>query len=442
MEEEEKGISIGEIFKVIFKRVWWVIGATAAVLIAFLCIIQFWYNPNEQTYSATYEVRLPSGNVYPDGTELDVGDAVLLSNLQIIKSESLLPEAERTGRFANVDVEEMVREDDIHFVQEVVQNQDGTYRYINSVSIVRKYFKNKEQGADFVRAVAEYTVYNAQKVAERVNYTERLSRYDKYSTYEDKINALVEQKDYIVDRYNEILALYSGEYVPAGMNSVKTIGDYLLDLTNVFGVSEQEKVRNTVSANYYVYDTEAYKESANAKIKSLELEIANNENIIEALKQARNDLITSGDIMATEAYEVQIAEYTVENANKKNEIVQTKKTLEEIEKYASGEAKQAKDAFDAHLTEIRAQLEEQAQTLKAVNIATFKEKAQVIYSNNKIKAEGGMNIILAAVIGLVLGFVLVSAVILIIDLPKYKRGKYAAPAEENQEETQKSEENE
>ena len=98
--EEEKGISIGEIFKVIFKRIWWLVAATAAVMIVFVCVVQFWYNPNKQSYSASFVIRLPSDNAYPDGTTLRMSDSVLLENLQIIKDESLMPESKRTGKFA------------------------------------------------------------------------------------------------------------------------------------------------------------------------------------------------------------------------------------------------------------------------------------------------------------------------------------------------------
>ena len=48
----------------------------------------------------------------------------------------------------------------------------------------------------------------------------------------------------------------------------------------------------------------------------------------------------------------------------------------------------------------------------------------VLYVNNVIETEGGINIIIAAVVGAVLGFIIVSVVILIKDMPEYKRRKY------------------
>lgn len=442
MEEEEKGISISEIFKVIFKRVWWVVGVTAAVLIVFTCIMQFLYNPSNQKYTTSYDIRLPSfktntdGTVieeYPDGTQLKVSDSVLLENLQLIKNESLLPEDKRTGKFADIDIVKMVNDDDIELIRAIEKKEDETYEYHNTVRIVKKYFKNKEQALAFVKAVAEFPVDNAIKIVNSMNYSERLARFDRYMTYEEKINALVEQKNYIINTYEGIKQLYGGEYVPAGLNSEKDIDEYIRDLTDVFDARQQEAVRNTVSAKYYVWDTATYLENAQAKIDSLTVEIQDNENTIAALQEARKHLLmTGGGIVATEAYEVRIAELTEENSKKNNEKLKTERTLDAISAYTDGEGKAAKDAFDARLNEIRNQLEQSTQILRTVNIATYEEKAQVVYVNNKVEVEGGLNIIIAAVIGALIGFVIVSIVILIIDFPKYKRQKLAEQAGEKE----------
>ncbi len=437
--EEEKGISLGEIFKVILKRIWWVVAATAAAMIVFVCVIQFWYNPNNQSYSATYEIRLPSGDAYPDGTTLRLADSVLLENLQIIKDETLLPESKRTGKFAGVNIEKMVEEDDIKFMQTVVKKEDETYEYYSTVKISKKYFKDSEQATDFIRAVVEFPVDNAKNIVNSMNYTERLLRYVEYKTYDEKIDALIGQKNYIVEMYEKISDLYSGDYVPAGLNSEKTIDDYIRDLTDVFDVREQEAVRNIVSSKYYVSDVQPYIDNAQAKIEALNIEIANNNRIISELQEARKNLMLTGSIQATEAYEVRIAELTVENAKKLNEVEKTQTTLERIKQYTEGADKEAKASFDKRLNDIRDQLKEATQTMKKVNIATYEEKSQTIYVNNKIVVDGGFSIIIAAVVGAVLGFVIAAVVIFIIDYPKYKRAKLAAEAEAPKEEGEQSE---
>ena len=80
---EEYGITLGEICRIIFRRVWWVIGVTAAFLLITVLLVQFWYNPNNRQYTVSYNIRFPdsSSGLYPDGTPLRVTDSVLLAKL-------------------------------------------------------------------------------------------------------------------------------------------------------------------------------------------------------------------------------------------------------------------------------------------------------------------------------------------------------------------------
>ena len=64
----------------------------------------------------------------------------------------------------------------------------------------------------------------------------------------------------------------------------------------------------------------------------------------------------------------------------------------------------------------------------------YNETCVVSFRSNKIAATGGINIILAALIGAVIGFVVVSIVIYIIDMPKYLRSRDAANREQKSEE--------
>ena len=429
MEEEQKGITIGEIFKIIFNRIWWVVGVTAAVLVVFACVVQFWYNPEHQTYTVSYEVRLPSGNSYPDGTALQPDESVLLANLQLIKDESFLPEEQRTGKFKSINIAEMVEEDDIRYSQKIEQNQDGSYKYVNYVSIVKKYFKDEKQAAAFVKAVAEYPVLKAQSIVEKMNYSSRLAKYDIVTTYEEKINALVEQKNYISSAYNNLLTTYGGEYVPAGLTGGKCINDYINDLAAIFNLQEQAAVRDDIALKYYFFDVESRLKALQSEVEFKNREIANNESIIDGLYEEMDKVIGKvGDVTVKEiaAFSERINYYREENEKLQNRIDEIGEIKKAILDYTEGDGVQAKQAFDARLDEIKVQLDESTQVLKSVNVCIYDEKTQVVYENNKIEAEGGFNIILATIIGAVIGFLLVGVVVFIKDYPKYKREKLAS----------------
>lgn len=50
MDYEERSISLSELVKIIFKRVWWVVGVTLAVMLIFIFAVQF----AQQTKSDLY----------------------------------------------------------------------------------------------------------------------------------------------------------------------------------------------------------------------------------------------------------------------------------------------------------------------------------------------------------------------------------------------------
>lgn len=440
MEEEEKGITIGEIFKVIFGRVWWVIGVTAAILIAFVCVMEFWYNRNHREYIVQYEVRLPSGETYPDGQPLYAQDSIALANLNMIKSEGYLTESDRTGKFKDIDIEGMVENDDITFSLNMDENPDGTYTYHNNIAIKGKYFKDEDTAVAFIKAVAEYPVYHALEIVRNLGYTYDLTRYDAFDTYQERFDALVAQRNYILNTYQSLINLYGSSYKPAGMSS--TLGDYDNELINIFDEEEQESIRNSYQHGHLVFvdmeEPEAKLDSIDRQIEIINAQIESNQTIINELYTEIDNVLDkfTADVAVKEisAFNERIAALTQSNGELKNNLGDLQSRRKAITDYQSGTNKAEKEKIDTAMGDARDSLEQCAQTLKQVNIATYGEKAQVVFVNNKIEVEGGMNIILAAVIGLVLGFVLVSVVILIIDLPKYKKAKAAgatapAPAE-------------
>ena len=52
MEEREDGISLGEIFHVIFKKKWLLLGITIAFMLIFVVIVEAFYNPGKEEYQA------------------------------------------------------------------------------------------------------------------------------------------------------------------------------------------------------------------------------------------------------------------------------------------------------------------------------------------------------------------------------------------------------
>lgn len=426
---EEYGITLGEICRIIFRRVWWVIGVTAAFLLITVLLVQFWYNPNNRQYTVSYNIRFPdsSSGLYPDGTPLRVTDSVLLGSLTEIKSGTYSEGEENAPDFSDIDIEDMVENDAISLTAVTTEASDsgeaGWSGYRLTVSY--KYFKDSAQAVAFIKKIAEYPIDKAQYIVENALYNYNLTQYDVGTTYEAKIAALINQKNYVMSIYDFIKNNYGETYRPLGASD-KTITDYINEASTIFDSRIQSAYYNTVTANYYVWDTETYKLTANASIEATRIEIANNEAIVSALEEKIAELDKNGTAFdQIEAYHEKIASYVERNTQLETSIKTTEETLAKIEIYESDpQAVEDKAEFDAQLDSTRAQLATLTETAKSLRIATYQNESMVLYVNNTIESEGGINILVAAVVGAVLGFIIVSVVILIKDMPEYKRRKY------------------
>lgn len=426
---EEYGITLGEICRIIFRRVWWVIGVTAAFLLITVLLVQFWYNPNNRQYTVSYNIRFPdsSSGLYPDGTPLRVTDSVLLGSLTEIKSGTYSEGEENAPDFSDIDIEDMVENDAISLTAVTTEASDsgeaGWSGYRLTVSY--KYFKDSAQAVAFIKKIAEYPIDKAQYIVENALYNYNLTQYDVGTTYEAKIAALINQKNYVMSIYDFIKNNYGETYRPLGASD-KTITDYINEASTIFDSRIQSAYYNTVTANYYVWDTETYKLTANASIEATRIEIANNEAIVSALEEKIAELDKNGTAFdQIEAYHEKIASYVERNTQLETSIKTTEETLAKIEIYESDpQAVEDKAEFDAQLDSTRAQLATLTETAKSLRIATYQNESMVLYVNNTIETEGGINILVAAVVGAVLGFIIVSVVILIKDMPEYKRRKY------------------
>ena len=426
---EEYGITLGEICRIIFRRVWWVIGVTAAFLLITVLLVQFWYNPNNRQYTVSYNIRFPdsSSGLYPDGTPLRVTDSVLLGSLTEIKSGTYSEGEENAPDFSDIDIEDMVENDAISLTAVTTEASDsgeaGWSGYRLTVSY--KYFKDSAQAVAFIKKIAEYPIDKAQYIVENALYNYNLTQYDTGTTYEAKIAALINQKNYVMSIYDFIKNNYGETYRPLG-SSDKTISDYINEASLIFDSRIQSAYYNTVTANYYVWDTETYTLTATASIEATRIEIANNKAVVAALEAKIAELDKNGTAFdQIEAYHEKIASYVERNAQLETSIKMTEETLDKIKKYESDpQAVEDKAEFDAQLDSTRAQLATLTETAKSLRIATYQNESMVLYVNNVIETEGGINIIIAAVVGAVLGFIIVSVVILIKDMPEYKRRKY------------------
>ena len=167
-----------------------------------------------------------------------------------------------------------------------------------------------------------------------------------------------------------------------------------------------------------------------ARVASIQSEINSNNAKIAAQEAARDELIeklNSGAIASADLlpFNQLIAKYTADNDALQTQLEEIQKTWEWVQS-ADGDYTKLDSDVQAILTQMdkyATLLGDVASTFKNVYSNYFDDLSDVSFSSNVLEAQGGINIIIAAAMGAVLGFVIVGVVICIIDVPKYLKSR-------------------
>lgn len=432
--EEERGISLRDICKIIFNKKWWVIGVTLVVMVATVLLTTFWYNRNNREYSYSFQLTIYNKDIssYPDNSVFQYQELKNLTNLQTVKDGN--------ADFANIDIESMYNKDDITITRTESSSTSTQSKYTYAIAIKAKYFSNKEQGAKFIKSLAELPVTNTKSLAESITYDDNLKLFDsETASYDDQITYLINQKTYILNQYESLISLVGSSY-KTGLEI--SIGSYRDQIKNSTLSTSLTEMQNAIKYGNYVRDEKTYIEQAENRIASYQAQIAYNTNKRNQLTKEYQTSIdsTTDNLVVNEAYSTslnklneEIATWTAE-ITRIQEILQyidsenyTGKTEEEITAYYAN-----KDNFEKRLLTYRNELQSASDTLKTVSASVYTNESKIIYTVNSVTVSGGISTILSAVIGLVVGFLVVSIIICIIDIPKYRRAQ-SALEEVNQE---------
>lgn len=432
MDNEEKGISIVEVFRLLYKRIWWVVASVIIFAALVSVLVQFWYNRQTQTYTVNYTIDFPgmSSGVYPDGTPVRYGSSVSLAALESIVAAD--------PSLAGINVLDMFNDGDIKFVQNDEVQADGTTRTSFSLTVGVKYFYTAEQAKTFIRAVAGYPVTRAVQISGGLAHSSGIEAYTAADTFEDKLSALSDQRDYLLDMYDRMIAATSEQYTSDG----RTLANYRSEVSSIFQSSDEAYLQSLVQTSSCVINYQKFISEYPARVASIQSEINSNNAKIAAQEAARDELIeklNSGAIASADLlpFNQLIAKYTADNDALQTQLEEIQKTWEWVQS-ADGDYTKLDSDVQAILTQMdkyATLLGDVASTFKNVYSSYFDDLSDVSFSSNVLEAQGGINIIIAAAMGAVLGFVIAGVVICIIDVPKYLKSRDGkrAPDPEGQE---------
>ncbi len=443
MEEKENGLSFSEIFHVIFIKKWLLLAVTLVVTVIGVALVQFIYNPSSVEYETTFQVKFPDNystsndnRFYPDGQEFLYQEFISLENLQKAKDKDI--------SFKSIDIEKMKYKNDISIQEyEITINEQPVKMQTYSIYILKKYFANEQQAINFFDALIHVPKDVIIEKSELIEYDKNLKQFNLVKDYDSKVNSLIGQKEYIINQYNSLISKYSTaqSILLEGGNKL-SISEALSEIESYFTRYDLKGLLVEIEENGYVnpndvdyYTTiENYKASLVREKTINEAKIANlNEQYKTIIDLSGNQTIIIQDIMSN------INDLTSRNAEIDYMITNVyDKILNNRDNHDNDPIYQEKlRLFDERITTHYNKLIEFTDTYKKFSVNSYEENTKILVSAGSIiTSTGGINIILAFLVFLVVGFVVGCGVNLCIDMPAYLKNKNDKEKENKEEITE------
>ena len=414
MEEyKDEGLSIGEIFKVIYKRLGVVLALTASIMTIGVLAVAIIVNPLITSYSIRFTVDYPGSESmrYPDGTVFRYKEIISRENLEAVSGSD--------DDFESINAEALYENDAITITEESTPDSSARKYVIMAKS---RYFDDVEIATSFIRALAESPVRYVNSAMGAIDYAVYLTSYESadVKTYEEKIDFLADQRDYIVKKYDNLIDVFSEDYTVLG----KTLATYQQNAKNAFCEDDEALLRNELDANLYVLGmskrelesqkTILQKEHDSNSIARIALEEKRSELVAELARQGI--LSSSENLLAP--YNNKIVEYVDRNAQIEQEIADVENKIANLDSESND-----KTAFENKMDEYKSALEDATEKYKSVSATVYSGESETVFDSYSVKEEGNLGLPIAFLISLLLGLVASSVIVCAMDLPKYIRDK-------------------
>ncbi len=404
---QNNGLSLLDIIKLIWKRKILVGIITLIVLIISLMLILFWYNPNNATYQADFELTFSGSDqdIYPTGKKFNYRDIVSLDRLNKIKQSN--------SKYSKINIDKLYDENNIRISR--LASSDITKISNNySIVIADSGINDEKVIKDFISDLLKDVTNEIIVDVNSISYTYNFSGVDNYSLYTDVLNFLIYQKDIIINAYENLILTYGESYSIDGTTlnaKLSTINNTIknLSLDGLLSIAEQ---------NRYVIDSqdvENYNSLIATRISSL-LRIKEKNDLIIDSYSTLGSLIVYEDIQQRIAQNASIVLQLRNLLNSYNETNYSF-TNEDIlaPSLPSEEYKLSIESVYKEINDLVIDLENDVKAMGSDSLILNFE------SNSIVEKSGTINIFIAIVAGLVLGLILGSVVVLIIDIPRLNK---------------------
>ena len=449
--EEESGLTFGEFCKMLLKRWKLLIIILLASLVIVVLGVQFVLNPRKEVYFISFQVDfLSAGERFSDGTTLQYLDMLSLDNLQAAKKSD--------DKFADIDVEKLYNDDSFSLSYKT-DNEKKLY----TLSVKTSGWQNKSLASDFLKAVASMPVRYSVDLVNNDSYYEYQVELNGATSYEQKVEVLKSQYSNLKTQYAELMKTYTSSHVING----KSLYVWQEELDNVIKVTKEwtSSNENDLAAStpsvFYKTDLEeslesggfVYKTStilSNEQKSLLEAEMVDVYNKLQSCNAKITELknatgVGAGDVSVGGVNK--FAEYTEEKVRLTNKFKALIFTLYPSwsdyqavsARYSDFSELNTKDkftnekslyddgltAFESKLSKVQLEMKNATDTLKETQKVLAGKNPTLSFVSNKVEKQGGVSVLLSIVLSFVIGGVIAVIVILVKDLPAYRKTRLA-----------------
>lgn len=408
MEEDKEGVSIADIFKIIFSEKWLTLVIAVLITVGGTLGLYFGYNAYSTYYVSTFSVSFPGSDesvpVYPDNTPFNYRDIISRSNLSEINSDE---------RFKSINVIDMYASSALSISRNDRELSADKLETTYTIRIKAKYFANQSQAEAFIDELAQTPMRYIKKLA--VDQDLYLSDYGNTDFYEDKVELLKNQVDYLNLNLKNLSRLTGGTLKSECLRLITQLSQYTQKLDTAIG--EMRK-------NLYVHDVEKVKENYSSMLISLESRRENKRNELNLLFGKINEGDATVDIMQTSERIETLA----------NEIAELESRITIYKAYtAEGAALKLNPEFSQRLADLNAQLKSVTDSYEGY-LAQYYAGSSLVAYEGAIHPEGNLGVIVSILIALIAGVIIAMVVGFVVGYLKLSKAKKAEKNDKKDEE--------
>lgn len=440
----EESMTLGNILSALFcKKMIMLIITLVITLFGTLGILLIVDKPRK-TYTSEFSlstINLDENSTYIDGSKFDFRELISSNTLKKVK--------ESDSKFSKIDVDGLITSGSIN-IQKVDVYDEDIMKTENKAVLKQSYYRltlkknaigNADIARSFVDKLANMVITENITKTEEMDYTANLTSFDSSNRYDTQIEYLKSQFDLIIEGYNALKesygnVSYKNKSIDSYMNAVEV---YFKDYTfaNMQSELEQYGYIKNYSQNGRVYYTavsnsvETYK-TTYAKLQQLEaqrdatldkykdLNTIENTGLDEVYKQIAELATSLEDIKQTIKVNLRRLASSFTQAELESEFTEAFSILEcHASDIISESSRGNAEEFVTKLNRFRSKLGEYTEQYKEVTKNVVSEYSTVYYNDSSVVVlSGGLGLVKAALISLVVGFVIACIVNLILGREK------------------------